>query len=58
MAKHSGNELTDEQAERRATDALRRALTSPYKPQRDMVGKARTPKAKPTKKRSKKTNPK
>ena len=29
----------DKEAERRATDALRRALTTPYKPQREMVGK-------------------
>jgi hypothetical protein len=26
------------EAERRATDALRRALTTPYKPQREIVG--------------------
>jgi hypothetical protein len=30
---------SDEEAERRATDALRRALTTPYKPQRELVGK-------------------
>lgn len=46
---------SDQEAERRATDALRRALTTPYKPQRDMVGKARTPaKPKPMGKRAKK----
>jgi len=28
-----------EETERRATDALRRALTTPYKPQREMIGK-------------------
>jgi hypothetical protein len=32
-------EFSDEEAERRATEALRRALTTPYKPQRDLVGK-------------------
>jgi hypothetical protein len=49
MAKKSKEELSDEEAERRATDALRRALATPYKPQSEMVGKA-----KPTKKKSKK----
>jgi hypothetical protein len=33
------NEFSDEEAERRATEALRRALTTPYKPQRELVGK-------------------
>jgi len=33
------NEYPPDEAERRATDALRRALTTPYKPQREMVGK-------------------
>jgi hypothetical protein len=28
-----------EEAERRATETLRRALTTPYKPQRELVGK-------------------
>jgi hypothetical protein len=37
--KKSNEPLSDEEAERRATDALRRALTTPYKPQKDMVGK-------------------
>jgi hypothetical protein len=35
------NEYSDEEAARRATDALRRALTTPYKPQRELVGKRR-----------------
>ncbi len=53
------NEYSDEEAERRATDALRQALVTPYKPQRDMVGKVRTPtKPKPMGKRAKKTSPK
>ncbi len=35
---------SDEEAERRATEALRRALTTPYKPQRELVGvKKRAP---------------
>jgi hypothetical protein len=32
-------ELSDEEAERRATEGLRRALTTPYRPQREMLGK-------------------
>jgi hypothetical protein len=53
------DQLSDEEAEERARAALRRALATPYKPQSDMVGKVgRSPKGKPTAKRSKKTNPK
>jgi hypothetical protein len=38
-AKNSENErYSDNEAERRATEALRRALTTPYKPQRELVG--------------------
>lgn len=33
------DEYSDEEAERRATEALRRTLTTPYKPQKEMVGK-------------------
>jgi hypothetical protein len=36
-------QYTDAEAERRATDALRRALTTPYKPQREMIGKKDRP---------------
>jgi hypothetical protein len=40
MTKKPADELTDEEAEARATDALRRALTTPYKAQRELkVGK-------------------
>jgi len=42
------DEYSDRETERRATDALRRALTTPYKPQRDMVGKVGRSKSKPT----------
>jgi hypothetical protein len=35
--------FSDEEADRRATQALRRALTTPYKPQREMVGKVGRP---------------
>jgi hypothetical protein len=38
VSKKSG-QYSDKEAKRRATDALRRALTTPYKPQGDMVGK-------------------
>jgi hypothetical protein len=37
---------SDEETERRATEALRRSLTSPPKPQKEMVGKVGRPKAK------------
>jgi hypothetical protein len=33
------DQYSDEEIERRATEALRRALTTPPKPQREMVGK-------------------
>ena len=33
------NELSELEAESRATNALRRALTTPHKPQRSMIGK-------------------
>jgi hypothetical protein len=39
MPKRDPDSYSDKEAERRATDALRRALTTPYKPQSDMVGK-------------------
>ena len=40
MNKKEPEELySDKEAERRATEALRRALTTPYKPQQSMVGK-------------------
>ena len=47
MAKKTPDELTDKQAEARATDALRPALTTPYKPQAEMkIGKRLAPKKK------------
>ena len=39
MAKKPKDELSDEEVERRATEALRQALSTPYKPQKEMVGK-------------------
>ncbi|MBM3527677.1 MAG: hypothetical protein FJX62_06265 [Alphaproteobacteria bacterium] len=45
---------SDQEAERRATDALRRALTTPYKPQSEMkLGRKAEPKNK--KKRARKS---
>jgi hypothetical protein len=43
MNKRAQEDYTDEEAERLATAALRRALTTPYKPQREMVGKQDRP---------------
>jgi hypothetical protein len=41
---------SDEETERRATEALRRALTTPPKPQKEMVGKVgRTKRKRPVK---------
>ena len=37
------DDFSDAEAERRATDALRRTLTTPYKPQKAMVGKVGRP---------------
>lgn len=45
------NTYSEKEAERRATDALRRALTTPYKPQSDMVGKVGRNAPKPKSKR-------
>jgi hypothetical protein len=47
---------SDEETERRATEALRRSLTTPPKPQKEMVGKVGRPKAK--RKRAVKSAPK
>jgi hypothetical protein len=52
MTTKVNQQYTDAEAERRATDALRRALTTPYKPQRAMIGKVgRNAPGKRTKKR-------
>jgi hypothetical protein len=52
----SDDQYSDEETERRATAALRRALSTPPKPQREMVGKVG--RAKPKRKRSVKSAPK
>jgi hypothetical protein len=49
MAAKSEDKYSDKETKRRATEALRRALTTPYKPQKEMVGK--TGKSKPKKTR-------
>jgi len=36
-------DYTDEEAERRARDAIRRSFQMPYKPQKEMVGKTSQP---------------
>jgi hypothetical protein len=38
-----GEQYSDEEAARRATEALRRSLTMPHKPQKEMVGKIGAP---------------
>ena len=54
-AKPKDDQYSDEEAQDRANAAMRHALMTPYKPQREMVGKVRTPaKLKPTPKRAKK----
>jgi hypothetical protein len=52
----SEDQYSDAETERRATDALRRALTTPYKPQSKLVGK--TPRAKARKRQAAKDSPK
>jgi hypothetical protein len=42
MAKDD-EEYSDEEAARRATEALRRSLTMPHMPQKEMVGKVGAP---------------
>jgi hypothetical protein len=56
MNKRAQEEYSDDEVEQRATDALRRALTTPYKPQREMVGKTDRPS--PRQKRAAKAAPK
>jgi hypothetical protein len=57
MTKTKGDEqYSDEETERRATEALRRALTTPPKPQKEMVGKVGRPQTK--RKRPIKSDPK
>ena len=44
MPKHENDEwYTDEEAERRAREAIRRSFEIPHKPQKEMVGKVGAP---------------
>jgi hypothetical protein len=43
---NGNNQYSDEETERRATEVLRRALTTPPKPQKEMVGKVGSAKGK------------
>jgi hypothetical protein len=43
MSEGSDDQYSDEEAARRATEALRRSLTMPHKFQKDMVGKVGAP---------------
>ena len=45
-------QYSDEEADRRATEALRRSLTTPHKPQKEMVGRVGRAQAKRGTKRS------
>jgi hypothetical protein len=57
MGNKQSDQYSDKEVERRATEALRRALSLPYKPQRAMVGKvgraakAKTKRAKESRKK-------
>jgi hypothetical protein len=42
-AKQTDEQYTEEEAERRAKEAIARSFTMPYKPQKELVGK--TPRA-------------
>jgi hypothetical protein len=55
VAGRNQDNLTEEEIERRATDALRRALTTPYKPQKEMIG--RTERSSPKKAAAKRKTP-
>ena len=51
-APQKSEQFSDKETEKRATDALRHALTTPYKPQSDMVGKVGRNAPKPKSKRT------
>jgi hypothetical protein len=40
MLRDKDEKYSEEETERRATEALRRALSTPYKPHREMVGRS------------------
>jgi len=41
----SGDAFTDQEAEQRAADAIRRSFTMPYRPQKTLVGQSRRSKS-------------
>ena len=43
MPKADDEAYSDEDAERRARDAIRRSFEMPYQPQKELVGKVRRP---------------
>jgi hypothetical protein len=45
MSGEENDQYSDEETERRATEALRRSLTTPPKPQKEMIGNVGRPKA-------------
>lgn len=45
MTRPKSQEFSDQEVERRATEALRCALTTPYKPQSNLVGKTKRARA-------------
>jgi len=55
MSKEPNDTYSDEEAARRATEALRRSLTLPHKPQKEIVGKVR--RAKPPRAPKPKSSP-
>jgi hypothetical protein len=49
MKDQDDDTYTDDEAERRAREAIRRSFDTPYKPQREMIGKAGRAKRQPSK---------
>jgi hypothetical protein len=43
MKASDGDQVSDDEAERVARDAIRRSFQTPYKPQKEMVGKVGRP---------------
>jgi len=54
--KKDGDEISDKEAERRASEAIRRSFAMPYKPHKELVGK--TPRARAAARRKAKGSPK
>ncbi|HXP30176.1 MAG TPA: hypothetical protein VN832_03735 [Stellaceae bacterium] len=58
MEKTEPDEYSDEEAEGRFKEAIRRAVTTPHKPQREMAGKTPTPQGAAQRRRRAKDSPK